>query len=223
MYHKVSLCPERIHTALKLESVVLSHKHRRVAARSVEVLGTYDYKNATVVELPPFVRYGMRKYWEKQWRQITWADWRIARLREDVKDLAKATWNHENAVEDFGTAPRPIKESPVANTGTAATTNESPVADITAATEASEESQIANTATEAEASEESPIANTATEAEASEESPIANTATEAEASEESQIASTATEAEASEENPPANTVESGVVGEAVGEEETKVN
>ncbi|KAI1823188.1 thioesterase-like superfamily-domain-containing protein [Xylaria intraflava] len=104
VYHKLAAYPGPTDTSLSLECVILSHKHRRVAARTFEDVTIYDYEEAKKTELPGFMLDRLRDTWEQQNQQAGWARGRVRDLLGDVERLEKETWDREDAVEDFGTA-----------------------------------------------------------------------------------------------------------------------
>ncbi|KAI1115788.1 thioesterase-like superfamily-domain-containing protein [Nemania sp. NC0429] len=102
VYHKLSTLPEATHTSLLLDCVIISHGHRRIAARTTEDIAIYDYREAKKTVLPPFMLSTLRDTWRQQEEQAAWARGRILDLLREVELLEKETWNREDAVEDFG-------------------------------------------------------------------------------------------------------------------------
>ncbi|KAI0552576.1 thioesterase-like superfamily-domain-containing protein [Xylaria curta] len=104
VYHRLRICPEASHTSLVLDCVILSHRHRRVAARTFEDVTIYDYRDAKKTVLPKFMLDMLRDTWRQQEEQIGWARGRIWDLLREVELLEKETWDREDAVEDMGAA-----------------------------------------------------------------------------------------------------------------------
>ncbi|KAI1363474.1 thioesterase-like superfamily-domain-containing protein [Xylaria arbuscula] len=103
-YHRLRTCPEETHTSLILDCIILSHRHRRIAARTFEDVAIYDYREAKKTVLPDFMLDVLRDTWRKQEERTTWARERIWGLLKEVEALEKETWDREDAVEDFGGA-----------------------------------------------------------------------------------------------------------------------
>ncbi|KAK7754157.1 hypothetical protein SLS62_003734 [Diatrype stigma] len=104
VYHKLRSLPEASDTSLILDCVILSHKHRRVAARTEEDIVIYDYKGARKTAMPPFVLDVFLETWRLQEEETRRARGRIWELVKEVETLEKETWNREDAVEDLGAA-----------------------------------------------------------------------------------------------------------------------
>jgi hypothetical protein len=104
VYHKLRIRPEASHTSLFLDCIILSHRHRRVAARTAEEVAIYDYRAARKTALPGFALDVFRDTWRRQEEQTEWARKRIWGLLGDVERLEKETWDREDAVEDLGAA-----------------------------------------------------------------------------------------------------------------------
>ncbi|KAI0454549.1 thioesterase-like superfamily-domain-containing protein [Xylaria acuta] len=104
VYHRLRTCPEATHTSLVLDCVILSHRHRRVAARTFEDVAIYDYRDAKKTVLPGFMLDVLRDTWRQQEERTDWARGRIWDLLRDVERLEKETWDRKDAVEDLGAA-----------------------------------------------------------------------------------------------------------------------
>lgn len=87
-----------------LDCIILSHKHRRIAARTYEDVAIYDYRKAKKTVLPDFMLDVLRDTWQKQEERAAWARERIWGLLKEVESLEKETWDREDAVEDLGVA-----------------------------------------------------------------------------------------------------------------------
>ncbi|KAL8288992.1 hypothetical protein RB597_000872 [Gaeumannomyces tritici] len=91
-------------SSIKLECLVLSHRHRRAAAALREEMVTYDYRAAARAPVPGFARDVLADTWALQrWEQDR-ARARIAELGRLVDALEGETWNRADAAEDMGSA-----------------------------------------------------------------------------------------------------------------------
>lgn len=104
VYHRLSAPPQATHTSLLLDCVILSHGHRRAAARTVEDIAIYNYREAKKTALPEFMLDVLQDTWRQQQERAEWARGRIWKLMKEVERLEKDTWDREDAVEDFGNA-----------------------------------------------------------------------------------------------------------------------
>lgn len=104
VYHRLRVSPEADpeSTSLLLDCVVLSHGHRRIAARLYEDVSFYDYRTASKTRAPDFVRRVLADIWGQQLQEIAHSRARIWELVAAVERLEKLTWDREGAVEDLG-------------------------------------------------------------------------------------------------------------------------
>ena len=84
--------------------MVLSHNHRRIAARFYEDVSFYDYRIPGKTQMPDFVRQVLTQIWKQQEAEALRARIRILELAAAVEQLEKATWDRADAVEDTGSA-----------------------------------------------------------------------------------------------------------------------
>ena len=84
--------------------MILSHKHRRIAAKTDEDIVVYNYDTKKKEPVPEFVRNVLRDTWKQQSDEVQRACARIRELTAQVEGLEKETWNREDAVEDMGSA-----------------------------------------------------------------------------------------------------------------------
>ncbi len=103
-YHKLRESPigQSQLTSLVLDCVILSHRHRRPAARTREDIAIYDYKIGRTTEMPAFMRDVLSDVWRLQQGETLRARTRIWELVRAVESLEKETWDREGAVEDLG-------------------------------------------------------------------------------------------------------------------------
>jgi len=84
--------------------MILSHRHRRVSARTVEDIAIYDYRAAKKTEMPPFMHSVLSATWQLQQSEAERARRRIWDLVAQVEALEAGTWNRPDAKEDLGGA-----------------------------------------------------------------------------------------------------------------------
>ncbi|KAI1768045.1 HotDog domain-containing protein [Hypoxylon sp. FL1150] len=103
-YTKLRAEPTASDTSLVLDCVILSHRHKRVAARTEEDVVIYDYGAARKTPVPPFALAAFRDVWSRQQEETRRARARIRELAGLVEGIEKETWDRSDAVEDMGTA-----------------------------------------------------------------------------------------------------------------------
>lgn len=101
-YHKLRSQPSATDTSLVLDCIILSHLHRRVAARTEEDIVIYDYGAAQKTSVPPFALGAFQDVWRRQEEETREARQRIWELVKRVEGLEKGTWDRPGAVEDLG-------------------------------------------------------------------------------------------------------------------------
>ncbi|KAF7879203.1 hypothetical protein EAF04_000401 [Stromatinia cepivora] len=105
VYHKLSHQPKsEDEFSFKLDVLIVSELHQRPAARCVEDIVTYDYKNGKKERLQPWLLDAFAKTWEEQNIAIANARKKIEGIEEKVRKLEIETWDRADAVEDMGTA-----------------------------------------------------------------------------------------------------------------------
>lgn len=104
VYHKLRDPPLPNSTSLILDALVLSHKHRRAAAKIEEDVVIYDYRKATKTTLPAFMRDVLSATFRAQEAERVRATARIWELAQLVEGLERATWARPGAIEDMGSA-----------------------------------------------------------------------------------------------------------------------
>ncbi|KAM7218277.1 hypothetical protein V8F06_006340 [Rhypophila decipiens] len=106
VYHKLRSKPEGepAPSAFMLDCIVLSHQHRRIAARLEEDIVVYDYRSAKKTSMPDFMVDLFARTYKMQQEEIVRARTRIWDLVRTVEALEKETWDCEDAVEDLGSA-----------------------------------------------------------------------------------------------------------------------
>ena len=104
--HKLASQPRPQDDAMRLDVVVLSERHQRAAARLVEDVVIYDYQAGQKRTLggTPFLINGLMETWDRQQEAAERNLRKATDVEERVRELEKASWDREGAVEKFGTA-----------------------------------------------------------------------------------------------------------------------
>ncbi|KAL1898277.1 hypothetical protein Sste5346_003685 [Sporothrix stenoceras] len=104
VYHRLRVSPDANpkSTSLLLDCVVLSHSHKRIAARLYEDVSFYDYRIASKTQMPEFIHKVLADIWRQQQQEMVLTRTRIWGLVAAVEQLEKQTWDREDAVEDLG-------------------------------------------------------------------------------------------------------------------------
>lgn len=82
-----------------LDCIVLSHQHRRIAARLEEDIVVYDYKQGRKTSMPDFMAELFAETYRMQEAETLRARMRIWELIGEVEKLEKETWDREDAIE----------------------------------------------------------------------------------------------------------------------------
>ncbi|KAI0159921.1 thioesterase-like superfamily-domain-containing protein [Hypoxylon sp. FL1284] len=110
-YHKLRAAPDATSERLSLECVILSHRHRRVAARTHEDVVVYDYAGGGgKARVPPWALPGLDAVWHHQLSEQAAARARIQELDGMVAELEGDTWDRPGAVEVTGVGERKGEE-----------------------------------------------------------------------------------------------------------------
>ncbi|KAK3935883.1 thioesterase-like superfamily-domain-containing protein [Diplogelasinospora grovesii] len=106
VYHKLRVKPggDPAPSNFMLDCMVLSHQHRRVAAKLEEDIVVYDYETAKKTSMPRFMQDMFLQTHELQEREMVRARTKIWDLLNEVEALEKETWDREDAKEDFGSS-----------------------------------------------------------------------------------------------------------------------
>ncbi|KAL1884206.1 hypothetical protein VTK73DRAFT_5342 [Phialemonium thermophilum] len=100
-----AISPAHDPAAFILDCIIVSHKHRRIAARLEEDIVVYDYAaGRKAAALPSFVSDVFRATWAQQQRETSRSRAQIWDLIREVEALEKETWDRQDAVEDMGSA-----------------------------------------------------------------------------------------------------------------------
>lgn len=84
--------------------MILSEAHRRPAARCIEDIVVYDYRQAKKSPLPPFMIDRFRQTFELQEEAKDKYSARVKALLERTTQLEKESWDRPDAKEDMGSA-----------------------------------------------------------------------------------------------------------------------
>ncbi len=102
VYHKFRSVPSRSTDYFLLDVVILSERHQRPAARCVEDLVLYDYRQGSKTPFKEFMMQKFQDHWEAQEEAKDRNEAKVRALLESVDRLEKETWDREGAVEDTG-------------------------------------------------------------------------------------------------------------------------
>jgi len=102
VFHKLHSLPSETDTSFVLDVMILSELHQRAAARCVEDIVVYDYKEGRKTAIRPFMMDALRKTWEEQEEARIRNGRKIDEVERVVKELEEGTWDREGAVEEFG-------------------------------------------------------------------------------------------------------------------------
>ena len=104
VYHKLRDAPSFDTEIFILDTVILSSKNQRVAARCTEEIVMYDYKANKKIKLPPFVAKAFIETFRLQEEAKKVNTEKILAILSEVEALEKETWDRSDAKEDFGSA-----------------------------------------------------------------------------------------------------------------------
>lgn len=104
VYHKLRSLPSSSTESIVLDVVILSELHQRPAARCVEDIVVYDYRQGKKTPLRPFMVDKFRETYELQLQAKKENGDRIRGLLDRVRSLEKSSWDRPDAKEDHGSA-----------------------------------------------------------------------------------------------------------------------
>ena len=107
MLHKLRSKPTAGSDCFVLDVLILSEMHRRVAARCVEDIVLYDYKQARKCALLPFMVDKFQEVFALQEEARDRQGKRVQQVLEQVRQLEKSSWDRSDAAEDMGSAAEP--------------------------------------------------------------------------------------------------------------------
>ncbi|CAI6339005.1 unnamed protein product [Periconia digitata] len=102
--HKLRNKPEAESDHFMLDVLILSERHRRIAARCEEDIVVYDYKLGRKSPMQPFVIDKLQQTFDLQEQAKAVNGERVSRLLKQVQKLEKDSWDRPDAKEDFGSA-----------------------------------------------------------------------------------------------------------------------
>ncbi|KAI9842387.1 MAG: hypothetical protein M1838_003157, partial [Thelocarpon superellum] len=102
VYHKLRSSPSDEADSFTLDVMILSEVHQRPAARCVEDVVMYDYRQSRRTSLPPFMRHVFTQTFQQQEAEKQAYREQIHSLTQRVEGLERETWNHEDAKENLG-------------------------------------------------------------------------------------------------------------------------
>ena len=104
VYHKLRSPLSASGDSFSLDVLILSERHQRPAARCVEDIVLYDYRQGQKTPLRPFMLEKFRETFALQEEAKSVNGGRVVALLERVRRLEGETWDREGAVEDLGGA-----------------------------------------------------------------------------------------------------------------------
>lgn len=105
VYHKLRSLPSSSTDSFALDVLILSELHQRPAARCVEDIVVYDYRQAKKTPLRPFMVDQFRETYELQLQAKKENGDRVRGLLDRVRRLEELSWDRPDAKEDLGSAP----------------------------------------------------------------------------------------------------------------------
>ena len=102
VYHKLRSAPTASSDSFVLDALILSERHQRAAARCVEDLLIYDYRQGGKTTLKSFMVKAFEDTWVAQEEQKIKTETRVRGLLLRVARLEKESWDREGAKEDMG-------------------------------------------------------------------------------------------------------------------------
>lgn len=102
VYHRLQRKPDPSCDSFGLDVMILSERHQRVAARLVEDLVVYDYRQGIKTGLRGFMIDQFQQTWSAQQIAQTTNEGRIKDLLMRVENLEKISWDRDGAQEDLG-------------------------------------------------------------------------------------------------------------------------
>ena len=104
VYHKLRSPPSDSTDSFILDVLILSERHQRPAARCIEDIVVYDYRQGKKTPLRPFMLEKFRETFALQEEAKRTNGERVRGLLERVQRLERETWDREDAREDMGSA-----------------------------------------------------------------------------------------------------------------------
>jgi len=102
VYHKLRSAPKSSDDSFILDVLILSEVRQRPAARCLEDVVTYDYRQGKKTPLPPFMLDAFKSTFELQEKAKAGNSRKIKDLLDKVQALEKASWDRPDAKEDLG-------------------------------------------------------------------------------------------------------------------------
>jgi hypothetical protein len=104
VYHKLRDAPSHDTDSFIMDVIILSERHQRPAARCVEDIVVYDYKQGKKTALQGYMAEAFMETFNLQEAARKRNTERILGLLAEVERLEKETWNRQDAKEDMGSA-----------------------------------------------------------------------------------------------------------------------
>lgn len=100
--HKLRTLPQPSTDHFILDVLILSELHQRPAARCIEDIVVYDYKQGKKAPLKPYMVDAFQATFEEQEEARERNLQRMRSIEEEVRKLEVGSWDREGAVEKFG-------------------------------------------------------------------------------------------------------------------------
>ena len=104
VYHKLRAAPTTSTDSFVLDVIILSEKHQRPAARCVEEIVVYDYRQGVKSPLKDFMVDKLRETYDQQEQAKIRNERRARDLLQRVERLEQESWDRSGAVEDIGSS-----------------------------------------------------------------------------------------------------------------------
>lgn len=102
VFHKLKFCPTQSTDSFILDVLILSELRQRPAARCIEDLVVYNYRQGKKSPLPPWMLEQFRRTFDLQEEAKKENSMRIRGLLDKVRKLEQSSWDRPDAKEDFG-------------------------------------------------------------------------------------------------------------------------
>lgn len=102
VYHKLRSAPTASTDSFILDVLILSEKHQRPAARCVEDIVVYDYRQGKKSPLRDFMVEEFQETFKLQEEAKQRNEGRVRDLLDRVQKLESESWDRADAAEDMG-------------------------------------------------------------------------------------------------------------------------
>jgi Thioesterase-like superfamily len=102
VFHKLRSRPDETTESVILDVVILSEGKQRPAARCLEDVVVYDYRNNKKTTLPPFMLDQFQHTFDLQVAAKAEKAQKVNRLLRKVREIELESWDRADAQEDLG-------------------------------------------------------------------------------------------------------------------------